>query len=546
MNLGIYLTRAARSWPDTPALVSGPRSWTFAELEAEANRLASALLTRGLRPGDAVASLAWNRGELVVVEFALYKAGLARVPINARLGRSEIAHILASSQAKVVLYDAAHREDASIALDSLSERDGNGSGSGSSGDGDGDTVVPVVFDGPATDVELAYEALLETGDNAPILIDVAPDDTAVLNYTSGSTGLLKAAVQTFGNRLANMRKQLMGDPRPRPDTRYLVVGPVTHAAGMPLLACVFAGTTVHVLPAWDPEAFLATIERERINATFVVPVMLTMLVAHQQATAHDLSSLTDLRVGGAPISPARLREAVAAFGPIVGQGYGLAETTSVVLSISAGEIARAIEEDPELLQSCGRPEYDSEVRVVDEQGREVAPGRVGEIVVRGADCVREYWRAPELTAETIRDGWVHTGDLAWMREDGYVFIVDRKKDMIISGGYNIYSSEVETVLYDHPSVLEACVVGVPDAQWGEAVKAVVVLRSPAEPEASTPEGNGADLAAELIEFCAGRLDRLKKPRSVDFVPMLPLNRNGKIDRKAVRETYWAGAERRVN
>ena len=532
MNLGIYLTRAARSWPDTPALVSGPRSWTFAELEADANRLASALLARGLRPGDAVASLAWNRGELVVVEFALYKAGLARVPINARLGRSEIAHILASSQAKVVLYDAAHREDASAALDSLGARDDESAAV---------PVVPVVFDGPAGDAELAYEALLETGGNEPIRVDVALGDTAVLNYTSGSTGLLKAAVQTFGNRLANMRKQLMGDPRPRPDTRYLVVGPVTHAAGMPLLACVFAGTTVHVLPAWDPDAFLATIERERVNATFVVPVMLTLLVAHQQAAGYDLSSLTDLRVGGAPISPARLREAVAAFGPIVGQGYGLAETTSVVLSISAGEIARAIEEDPELLQSCGRPEYDSEIRVVDEQGGEVAPGRVGEIVVRGADCVREYWRAPELTAETIRDGWVHTGDLAWMREDGYVFIVDRKKDMIISGGYNIYSSEVETVLYDHPSVLEACVVGVPDAQWGEAVKAVVVLRSPAEPEASA-----GDLAADLIEFCAGRLDRLKKPRSVDFVPTLPLNRNGKIDRKAVRETYWAGAERRVN
>ncbi|MBS2533723.1 AMP-binding protein [Catenulispora sp. NF23] len=544
MNLGIYLTRAARSWPDTPALVSGPRSWTFAELEADANRLASALLARGLRPGDAVASLAWNRGELVVVEFALYKAGLARVPINARLGRSEIAHILASSQAKVVLYDAAHREDASAALDSLGARDEDNAGvpvvpaipAVPVG-----PVVPVVFDGPTADAELAYETLLETGGNEPIRTDVALDDTAVLNYTSGSTGLLKAAVQTVGNRLANMRKQLMGDPRPRPDTRYLVVGPVTHAAGMPLLACVFAGTTVHLLPAWDPDAFLATIERERINATFVVPVMLTMLVAHQQTAGYDLSSLTDLRVGGAPISPARLREAVAAFGPIVGQGYGLAETTSVVLSISAAEIARAIEDDPELLQSCGRPEYDSEVRVVDGQGREVAPGRVGEIVVRGADCVREYWRAPELTAETIRDGWVHTGDLAWMREDGYVFIVDRKKDMIISGGYNIYSSEVETVLYDHPSVLEACVVGVPDPRWGEAIKAVVVLRSPAEPETAAE-----DLAAELIEFCAGRLDRLKKPRSIDFVPMLPLNRNGKIDRRAVRETYWAGAERRVN
>ncbi len=511
MNLGVYLTRSARHWPDEPALVCEGRRWTFRELEEDANRLAAALLARGLGPGDAVASLAWNRGELVVVEFALYKAGLMRAPINARLGRGEIAHLLGYAPVKALLFDAAHREDTLAALGTT-----------------GAHCLPVEF-------ESGFAALLAEGDSTPVRVEVAPDDPCVLNFTSGSTGALKAAVQTFGNRLSNMRKQLMTEPRPSAGSRYLACGPITHATGMPLLACVFAGTTVHVLPSWDPKAFLATVERERINATFLVPAMLTTLLAQPGLAERDLSSLTDLRIGGAPVSPQRLREAVAAFGPVVGQGYGLAETTSVVAGLTPAEIAHAVARDPELLQSCGRAGYDTEIRVVDEQGREVAPREIGEIVVRGQDCVRAYWREPELSAETFVDGWVHTGDLAWMREDGYLFIVDRKKDMIISGGFNIYSTEVEAALDEHPAVREACVVGVPDERWGEAVQAVVVVR------------DGAQVSAqELIDFCAERLDRFKKPRSVDFAAELPHNRNGKLDRKSVRETYWAGAARRVN
>ncbi|MDH6142427.1 acyl-CoA synthetase (AMP-forming)/AMP-acid ligase II [Kitasatospora sp. GP30] len=511
MNLGVYLTRSARYWPDLPAVVCGDRHWTFAELEADANRLAAALLARGLRPGDSVGSLAWNRGELIVVEFALYKAGLLRAPINARLGRAEIAHILGYAPVRALLFDAAHREDALAAR----------------------TVAEV--DCLAVEFENGYAELLAEGSPEPVCVEVAEQAPAVLNFTSGSTGSLKAAVQTHGNRLANLRKQLMSESRPRAGGRYLACGPITHAAGMPLLACVFAGTTIHVLPGWDPEAFLATVERERIDATFLVPAMLNSVLGHPRRADHDLSSLVDLRVGGAPISPQRLREAVAAFGPVVGQGYGLAETTSVVAGLTAAEVARAVAEDPELLQSCGRAGYDTEIRVVDEQGRDTAPREIGEIIVRGPDCVQEYWREPELTAQTFEDGWVRTGDLAWMREDGYLFIVDRRKDMIISGGFNIYSSEVEAVLDEHPAVDEACVVGVPDDRWGEAVKAVVVLRPGAEA--------GEE---ELIAFCAERLDRYKKPRSVDFVPELPHNRNGKLDRRAVREPHWAGAARRVN
>ncbi|TWV45955.1 long-chain fatty acid--CoA ligase [Streptomyces misionensis] len=518
MNLGIYLSRSARYWPQAPALVCGDRVWSFTDLDRAANRLASALAGRGLRPGDAVASLAWNRGELVEVEFALYKAGLTRAPINARLGAGEIEHILRYAPVRALVYDAPHREDALAAVAAA-----------------GTGCVPICLDG-AQPGEVSYSDLSAEGGEAPVRVEVPEDAPCVLNFTSGSTGALKAAVQTVGNRLANMRKQLMADEsRPRPGTRYLACGPITHATGMGLLAGVFGGSTTYVLPSWSPQSFLETVEKERITATFLVPAMLNTVLAHPGAADHDLRSLTSVRIGGAPISPQRLRDAVGFFGPVVAQGYGLGETTSVVAGLSSEEIAHAVKEDPELLQSCGRASYDTEVRVVDETGRELGPREIGEVIVRGPDCVREYWREPELSAQTFRDGWVHTGDLAWMREDGYLFLVDRKKDMIISGGFNIYCTEVEAALYEHPAVQEACVVGVPDEQWGEAVKAVVV----------THPGTRVT-AGELITFCADRLDRFKKPRSVDFVPELPHNRNGKLDRKAVREPFWAHATRRVN
>ncbi|GAA1934660.1 long-chain fatty acid--CoA ligase [Streptomyces durmitorensis] len=521
MNLGTYLSRSARYWPVETALVCGDRAWTFDRLDHAANQLASALISRGLRPGDAVASLAWNRGELVEVEFALYKAGLMRAPINARLGRGEIAHILRYAPVRMLIFDAAHREDALAAIAEART-----------------DCVPVLIDaGPAGGQDaLTYADLLAEGAPAPIAVEVAEDAPAVLNFTSGSTGALKAAVQTVGNRLANMRKLLMSDEsRPGPSTRFLACGPITHATGMGLLAGVFGGSTTYVLPAWSAEAFLDAVEKDRITTTFLVPAMLNMVLAHPGVADRDLSSLTSVRIGGAPVSPQRLRDAVALFGPIVAQGYGLGETTSVVAGLTGAEIAHAVTDDPELLQSCGRATYDTEIRVVDETGQELAPRTVGEVIVRGPDCVREYWREPELSAETFRGGWVHTGDLAWMREDGFLFLVDRKKDMIISGGFNIYCTEVEGALYEHPAVQEACVVGVPDEKWGEAVKAVVV----AHPGHAVTE-------QELTDFCAQRLDRLKKPRSVDFVAELPHNRNGKLDRKAVREPFWAGAARRVN
>ncbi|GAB2742988.1 long-chain fatty acid--CoA ligase [Salinifilum aidingensis] len=540
MNLGTYLTRSSQRWPEHPALICGSRTWSYRDLETRANRMASALVeSLSLGPDDAVASLAWNRGELVEIEFALYKSGMPRVPVNARLGKDEIAHILRDAPVRVLVFDSAHRADALAAIAAAD--------TGclpvllGGAPGEAETPGPTEASGapeeqPGGSAVIGYEQLIGCGRDGALRADVDPDAAAVLNFTSGSTGKLKAAVQTFGNRLANMRKQLMShESRPGPGTRYLACGPITHATGMGLLSGVFGGSTTHILPVWSPQAFLEAVERERITATFLVPAMLTMVLEHPSAADHDLSSLSSVRIGGAPVSPRALREAVALFGPVVAQGYGLAETTSVIAGLTSDEIAHACGEDPELLRSCGRAAYDTEIRVIDDRGAELPPREIGEITARGPDCVARYWNDPETSSRTFRDGWVHTGDLAWMREDGYLFLVDRRKDMIISGGFNIYCTEVEAVLHEHPAVSEACVVGVPDDTWGEAVHAAVVLRA----------GSTAT-AEEIITFCAERLDRFKKPRSVDFAAELPHNRNGKLDRKAVREPHWAGAGRRVN
>ncbi|WP_306317030.1 MULTISPECIES: AMP-binding protein [unclassified Streptomyces] len=532
LNLGRFITRSASYWPGREALVCEGRRWTFAQLEARSNQLASALLGLGLRSGDAVGTFAANRAELVEAEIAFYKAGFLRVPINARLGGGETRHILVDADVRLLLTDAAHAEQAAEAIRAC-----------------GRDIPLVVFDDAApvgSETNAApvgretYADLLVKGSEDPVAVDVDPGHPCVLHFTSGSTGKLKAAVQTTGNRLANMRKRLMSPENSTEDSaetpgRYLVAGPITHASGMGVLAQLSRGNAIVVLPSFHPAGFLDTVAKERVTSTFLVPTMLNMVLAHPAAPTVDLSSLTCVRIGGAPVSPQRLRDAVELFGPIVMQGYGQAETTSGITILTPGDVVRGLDGDPDILLSCGRAVFDTEIRIVDEEMNPVPAGTKGELIVRGPDCVTSYWNEPELSAETFKNGWVLTGDIAYLREDGYLFIVDRKKDMIISGGFNIYCSEVEAALYEHPAVGEACVVGVPDEKWGEAVKAVVV-----------PKADAAIDPAALIDFCAERLDRFKKPRTVDVVDALPVNRNGKIDRKAVRAPYWADSARAVN
>lgn len=521
MNFGIYLARSARFWPERPAVLFGSQVLTYRALEARSNQLAHALRAQGLQRGDRVAIVSPNRPEIVEMECAFYKLGLVKVALNARLAPAELADALANAEPAACIAGPQHRTMVQAAAE----------------------AVPglrrfVALDGSAqADGWADYEALLAAQPDTPLREEMRPEELAVLHYTSGSTGKLKAAMQTVGNRFTSLRKVVMGRVQAGPGDVLMLCGPITHASGMFVQPMLFQGATVLLMDRFQPAEILRAIEQHRVTMAFFVPAMIHALLAEPTLRERDLSSLRLLSYGAAPMSPARIREAWAAFGPVLAQGYGAAETTGGVVGLSIADHARAISgERPELLYACGRALGESDVQVLDEAGQPVQGDAIGEICVRGPDVFAGYWRAPALTQEVLgEDGWLRTGDLARVDEEGYIHIVDRKKEMLVSGGFNVYPREVESVLAQHPAVYEACVIGVPDAHWGEAVKAVVVLR----------DGQAADGQA-LMDFCEGRLAGFKRPRSIDFVTALPRNSNGKLSRKDVREPYWQGQQRRVN
>ncbi|WP_054886078.1 AMP-binding protein [Pseudomonas sp. NBRC 111130] len=515
MNLGKIITRSAHYWPDHIAVADSQNRVTYAQLERRSNRLASGLATLGVSVGEHVAILAANRVELVEAEVALYKAAMVKVPINARLSVDEVVRVLEDSSSVAVITDA--RFAAALAtrraeLPLLRQL--------------------IVLEGEGGD--LCYGALLERGSEAPLHLDPSDDALAVLHYTSGSSGVLKAAMLSFGNRKALVRKSIASPTRRSgPGDVMAHVGPITHASGMQIMPLLAVGACNLLLDRYDDRLLLETIQRERVTRLFLVPAMINRLVNYPGVERFDLSSLKLVMYGAAPMAPSLVKKAIELFGPILAQGYGAGETCSLVTVLT--EQDHLVEDgDYQRLASCGRCYFETDLRVVNEAFEDVLPGEVGEIVVKGPDVMQGYWRAPELTAEVMRDGYYLTGDLATVDAQGYVFIVDRKKEMIISGGFNVYPSEVEQVIHGFPEVFEVAVVGVPDAQWGEAVRAVVVLKPGAQLE-----------AAELIERCGRALAGFKKPRGVDFVSELPKNPNGKVVRRLVRETYWQHSERRI-
>lgn len=517
MNQGRYTTRNARYWRDRPAILFGDRTISFGELETRSNRLANALLGLGLAKGDRVAILAWNCPEIIELECALYKAGLVKVALNARLSATEVADAVSNARAAVLIVDPAHADLAESVVDAL-----------------GDVRHHVVTGTRDIGGWRSYETLLAAAADRNPDVEMAPDDLAVLHFTSGSTGKLKAAMQTVGNRLASLRKVVMGRMRAEPGEVLALAGPITHASGMFMQPFLFQGGTILLLERFDPQAFLACASRHRAAFSFMVPTMINMLITQPDLHRYDLSALRQISYGGAPMAPARIREAWETLGPLLSQGYGAGETTGGLVMLSKADHAYAMASRPQLLSSCGRTFGEGEMRLIAEDGSEAAPGEVGEITVRGPDVFSGYWDETELSAQALRGGWLHTGDLARMDEEGYLFIVDRKKDMIITGGFNVYPTEVEQVLYQHPCVYEACVFGVPDDTWGEAVKAVLVLK----PGSTATE-------RELAEHCKSHLADFKKPRSIDIVAELPKNGNGKLARKQLRDAYWTGRERRV-
>ena len=356
-----------------------------------------------------------------------------------------------------------------------------------------------------------------------------PDTVATLNYTGGTTGKSKGALRHH-RELSYFATAILAGFEIPDDPRYLAVGPISHVTGTKLLPVLMKGGTVHMLKGFDPDAVFATIARERINFTLFVPTMIYVLLDHPGLAKADLSSLEYLLYGASAMSPSRLIEGIERIGPVFGQLYGQTECYPVsVLRKAEHDRAR-----PELFESCGVPIAACQVKILDENGQEAPVGEPGEICVRAPHVMAEYWKRPEQTAETLKNGWLHTGDIARADEQGYLFILDRKKDMVVSGGFNIFPREVEDVLAAHPDVAMVAVVGMPHPKWGEAVAAVVVARPGTRPAAQA-----------LADLVKARKGSAHAPKHIEFVDSLPMTSLGKVDKKALRAKFWAGQTRMV-
>lgn len=519
MNVGTLFTKSARTFPERLAIAYGDYELSYHQANERVNRLANGFLALGIRRGENVAILLHNCPEFIETLYSCFKAGFGTVPINFRLHPKECSFIIDNSKAVAVVVGDDFR-DSLYALKSDMPR-----------------IKHYICITDPLEGMIPYEALLR---NQPPRFndeEVERDHLAWLFYTSGTTGQPKGAMLTH-HVLMTMTMNFFADIAPLgPEDVVLHAAPLSHGSGLYGIPNVAKGAANVILKAktFDPQVVFQTIQRRKVTNIFLAPAMIKRLITSPGIDKYDLSSLKCVNYGGAPIYVEDLKAAVQKLGQVFVQLFGQAESPMTISYLRKEEhLLEGTEEQMKRLTSAGIPRTDLEVRIFDEKDHELPPGQMGEIVVRGEVVMKGYWENPQATSETLRGGWLHTGDLGIMDEKGYVYILDRSKDMIISGGENIYSREIEDVILKHPAVFEAAVIGVPDEKWGESVKALVVLR-----------GGQKATEADIINFCKDHLASYKKPKSVEFIDSIPKNAYGKVMKRDLREKYWAGETRRV-
>lgn len=518
MNIGKIPAKTASLSPHREALVDIPneRRMTYGELDQRVRRLANAFIDHlHLQKGDRVAILSRNCIEYMEIYYACARCGLIAQPLNWRLGTEELIRILRDGAPSAVIVAGEYAQEQARLCDQVEVRHWLGFGVGS---------------------DQSYDALVAKGSDCepPCSDSIGGDDPALILYTGGTTGESKGALHTHHSLYMGMLNQTVAE-RIVPTDVYMLTGQMFHIPVALAMNYQAHGCPL-VLINFDAQLALEVIQKERVSAFLGITTMLNWMMAVENFDQYDLSSLRNIQYGGGPMPRSVVAAALEAFPCTIIQGYGQTEGMTMSFLSQEDHIAALAGEHPERLASCGREGFVTSIKLVDPEGNTVPrDGQTpGEILVQSDANMVGYWGRPELTEATIRDGWMWTGDVAVWDEDGYIFIVDRAKDMIISGGENIYSTQVEAAIHQHPAVLESAVFGVPDEQWGEAVKAVVVLKAG---ETASEE--------DIIAVASEHLASYQKPKSVDFVDSLPKAPTGKILKRALRDPYWEAEGKKV-
>jgi acyl-CoA synthetase (AMP-forming)/AMP-acid ligase II len=516
--ISTLLQETARLNGDKLALVIDDDELTYAELDERINRMANALLGLGIVRGDRVAVMDVDSTRMVITAYACGRIGAVFVPINFRLRESEVEYLLSDTEASVFAVGQAYEtiaKNVAPRLDQPPRLITHGAGGA---------------DWPGMTHD---ELVMSDSPDAPDWI-VEMDDILQIQYSSGTTGLPKGAVltnRTIANRTAGM---MAISPR-RADDVYYNASPFFHVAGSQFDYMMHTrGGAIVRRSTFQAADVLETLLSRGVTSAFFVPSMINFILQLPGVEQRDFSRLRLIEYGSAPMPVPLLRRALEVFGCEFAQLFGSTEVGTQVFLYPEDHRPDGSEQEAKRLGSVGRPAMFAVVRVVDDEDREVEPGVVGEIVSRSGNNLIEYWRKPEASEKALRNGWFHSGDMGTYDEDGYIYLVDRKNDMIIRAGENIYPVEVERVLFQHPAVLDVAVIGVPDDEWGEQVKAVVVRK----PDAAVEE-------QELIEYCREHLASYKKPTSVDFVDELPRNASGKVLKREIRAPFWEGRTRSI-
>jgi acyl-CoA synthetase (AMP-forming)/AMP-acid ligase II len=505
-NIGLFLAKRAWLNPSLEGFIDthSGRRFSFAELDARSNRSANFMKRElGVKKGDRVGLLLMNSPEFIESFFAIAKLGAVCVPLNWRLVADELQFMLKDSGMRALIYGGEFAQT----VGELQRR--------------GQTEVKhwVHLGGEATaaDFALSYDALLESASPEQPPIEAADDDLLYIMYTSGTTGLPKGAMHTHATAMWGVLT-IAATSEMRFKDRYLVSLPFFHVGALtPVTMNVYRGVTNVVMRAFDPTRAWELIQSERVSVALKVPAMLNFMLQTYDPKKYDISSLRWIMSGAAPV-PVTLIEAYAKLGIEIHQVYGLTESCGPACLIGPDEaIAKA--------GSTGKAFFHTDVRVVDDKGHEVPPGQQGEVIIRGAHVMKGYWNRPDATAETIRDGWLYSGDVASIDKDGFIYIQDRLKDMVISGGENVYPAEIENVILGCPKVGEVAVIGQPSPRWGESPFAVVVRKDPSLTE------------REVLDWCNGKLARFKQPKGVGFIDVIPRNPSGKVLKRLLRDQF---------